>query len=93
MWFLIGAGLIGAGTFLTLRSLLPWMAAQRSGVIRSKGSRAQKIDRAEEPERFRALSRQRLSGILPGLLCLAGGVAWLAYNFWALSMLQPNALG
>jgi hypothetical protein len=85
MWFLIGAGLIGAGLFLTLRSLIPWMSAQRTGVIRSQGSRAQKIERAQEPDRFRALSKQRLSGVFPGLLCVAGGIAWLAYNFWALS--------
>ena len=85
MWFLIGAGAIGAGLFLTLRSLLPWLAAQRTGVIRSRGSRAQKIERAVEPERFQALAKQRFSGVGPGVLCILGGLAWLAYNFWALS--------
>lgn len=90
MWFLIGAGAIGAGLFLTLRSLIPWMTAQRTGVIRSQGSRAQKIERAVEPDRFRALAKKRLNGAATGLICLVGGIVWLVYNFWALSTLPPT---
>lgn len=85
MWFMIGIGLIGAGFYFGLRSLLHWMAAQSTGVIRRQGASTQKIERAVDPERFNALLKQRLNGLIQGLCCVVGGLAWLIYNFWALS--------
>ncbi len=91
MWFLIGSGLIGAGLFLSLRSLLPYLSAKRTGVIQSRGARKTRIERGTEPDRFKALAKQRLAGLWPGLACIAAGLGWLAYNFWALSIISQPA--
>ena len=52
MWVLAGIGAVLAGLFLMLRELLPAFEAGRTGVIRSKGAAATRIERAAEPERF-----------------------------------------
>ena len=72
MWVLAGTGATLAGLFLILRSLLPWMAARSSGVIRTKSAKAQLIDRRVDPERFESLCSQRLRGVWPGLALFLG---------------------
>ena len=73
MWILAGVGAALAGLFLMLRSFLPWLEAQRSGVIKTQGHRPQKVERKVEPERFQALCRHRLGGVLPGFAIFMGG--------------------
>jgi|JI102314A2RNA_FD_contig_61_72991_length_649_multi_1_in_0_out_0_2 hypothetical protein len=73
MWVLAGVGAILAGLFLMLRSLLPWLEAQRSGAVKTRGVRPQRIERTVDPERFKGLCRQRLSGALPGFALFMGG--------------------
>ena len=89
MWLLMGLGAIGGGLFLTLREILPWFAAQRSGVIRTRGARSEKISRAVDPERFNALARRRLKAAAPGSVVIQGGAAWLALNIVALLARAP----
>ena len=93
MLFLAAIGAIFAGLFLTLRGLLPWLAAARSGVIRTQGSRPQKIERATEPDRFKALNSQRLKSVWPGLLCMLGGIGFIGWSVLeaALSNLEMYA--
>jgi uncharacterized membrane protein len=73
MWLIAGVGAALAGVFLMLRSLLPWLEARRSGVIKTQGARVQRIERSAEPDRFDALCRKRLGGVLPGLAMFIGG--------------------
>jgi hypothetical protein len=80
MWFLIGVGAIGAGLLLLLRELIPWMEAARTGTIRTRGTRAQTVSRAEDPERFKALLQRRFSAAGPGALFIIGGLVWLGWN-------------
>ncbi|WP_439470349.1 hypothetical protein [Brevundimonas sp.] len=87
MWFLIGAGAIGAGLLLALRELLPWMEANRTGRIRTRGDRAQTVLRDEDPERFKALLKKRFNAAGPGALFVIGGVVWLAWNLLGLLMM------
>jgi len=87
MWFLIGAGAIGAGLLLALRELLPWMEANRTGRIRTRGDRAQTVLRDEDPERFKALLNKRFNAAGPGALFVIGGVVWLAWNLLGLLMM------
>ena len=58
MFVVLGASL--AGLYLILRDLFPWMEAQRSGVLRTRGHNPRRVLRSEEPERFRALLRNRV---------------------------------
>jgi len=73
MWTLAGVGAALAGLFLMFRSLLPWLEARRSGVIRTQGLRPQRVEREVEPERFEALCRGRLGGVWPGAAMFLGG--------------------
>ncbi len=52
-------GAVFGGLFLGLRDLIPYLAAQRSGVILRKGARGERIQRAADPERFERLLANR----------------------------------
>lgn len=86
MWLMAGIGAIGAGLYLTLRALIPWMEANRTGTIRTQGARPQTVTRAEDPERFKTLVDRRFNAAGPGALFLIGGVVWLGWNLLGLAM-------
>jgi len=86
MMLIIGAYL--AGLFLLLREAIPWLEAQRSGVIRSRGHRRDRVERAVDPDRFRVLSQQRFKAMGLGAICLAVAVGW---TFWSLLNALVNA--
>jgi hypothetical protein len=66
-------GLLIAGLFLMLREGLPLLRAYQTGVIRTRGHRPRDILRADEPERFNGLIKQRLKlAGGAGVLVLAG---------------------
>jgi hypothetical protein len=70
----IWLGVLIAGLFLLLREGLPLVEAMRSGVIHTKGSRRQRVERAAEPERFAALIKRRRNALGgPALAVIAGG--------------------
>jgi len=84
MWLLAGIGAMGAGLLLLLRELIPWMEANRTSRIRTRGARPQIVTRAEEPERFKALTARRFSAAGPGALFVIGGLVWLGWNLLGL---------
>jgi hypothetical protein len=74
--FALGVGSIFAGLFFGIRELAPYLQARRTGVIRRRGYSALLVRRDEEPDRFAALVRKRLTGALLGFgLSIAGLVA------------------
>jgi hypothetical protein len=79
MMVLIGASL--GGLFLILKELAPLLGALSSGVIHTRGHRRQKVERAVDPERFKALCRNRYKGIGLGLLAIAVGVGWVVAHW------------
>ncbi|WEK57425.1 MAG: hypothetical protein P0Y52_12895 [Candidatus Brevundimonas phytovorans] len=76
MWVLAGIGVVLGGLVLILREGWPLLEAQRTGVIRSKGYSARRIERSAEPERFEALCRTRRQAVGAGALAVLGGVFW-----------------
>lgn len=77
------------GIILLLRELIPWSRAQASGVIYRRGHNRQAVRRADEPERFRSLSRNRLKASLLGAGLIAGGAVWFIANIVAANMPAP----
>ena len=82
MFVVIGASL--AGLYLILKELFPLLSAWRTGVIRTKGANPRRVERAVEPERFRALCRNRINGMGLGLLAIAFGLTWMVFGLLAL---------
>lgn len=76
MWTLAGIGAVLGGLFLMLREGLPLLEARRTGVVRSKGHAARRIERSAEPERFEALCRARQKAVTAGALVALGGAVW-----------------
>lgn len=70
-------GVVIAGLFLFLREALPLIEAHRTGIVRTRGSRQQKVERAVEPERFQGLVGQRFKALGGPVTLLFGGLAWL----------------
>ena len=62
---LSGASVL-AGLFLGVRDLLPYMAAQQSGVIIRRGYAGIKVRRDEDAERFSKLLGNRIRGMAFG---------------------------
>jgi|GEM_PF-3770795 len=87
MYVVLGASL--AGLYLILRDLLPWLEAQRTGTLHTRGHSRRKVFRADDPERFRTLLRNRTDGMLIGLLAIAFGILWLFFGLFALLALFP----
>ncbi|MDZ4362023.1 hypothetical protein [Brevundimonas sp.] len=69
----IGAFL--AGIFLILKELVPLVGAWRSGAIMTWGHRPVRVTRAQEPDRFKGLCRQRFKDMRFGALAIAVGFA------------------
>lgn len=59
-----------AGLFLLLRDLLPYIAARRTGAIRTRGHSPKLVLRSEEPSRFNALCRNRIDGVTGGAMVI-----------------------
>lgn len=66
-----------AGVILILKELIPVLQAQASGVIHSRGHSRKRVERAVDPERFRALCRNRWKAMSLGLIAIGVGVGWL----------------
>jgi len=75
-----GIGAILAGLFLLLRSGPPLLVALRTGVLPSKAQRGAPIERANEPERFKALWNARARQLVLPIILIAGGTVWLAFT-------------
>ena len=69
--------LMVAGVILILKELIPVLQAQASGVIYSRGHSRKRVERAVDPERFRALCRNRWKAMSLGLLAIGIGIGWL----------------
>lgn len=82
MFVVIGASL--AGLYLILRELFPLMGAWKTGVIRTRGHNPKKVSRADEPERFASLCRNRYNGMGIGLLAIGFGILWIFFGLFAL---------
>lgn len=87
MFVLVGATI--AGMFLILRELFPWLSAQRTGVIHTRGHSRRKILRSEDPARFKRLLRNRTDGMVIGLLAIGIGIAWQIVGILSLFLLIP----
>ncbi|NEX94437.1 hypothetical protein [Caulobacter sp. 17J65-9] len=70
-------GVVLAGLFLLLRDAVPLFEAHRTGVVRTRGSRPQKVERASEPDRFAGLVGQRFRSLVGPALLILGGLVWL----------------
>jgi len=86
MWTLAGIGAVIGGLFLMLRELLPLLQARQSGVIRSKGHGARRIERAVDPDRFEGLCRARLKAAATGGLLAIGGAVWTVMQVVGIAM-------
>jgi hypothetical protein len=74
-WLLMGSvGALLGGLFLGFRDLLPYLAAQRSGVVVRKGARGLKVRREEDSEGFDRLLANRAKGAALGFGLSAAGV-------------------
>jgi len=71
---MIVLGLFLAGLVLALKELVPWFLAQTSGQIRTRGHNRQVVRRAEDPERFKSLSRNRFKASGLGLMAMLAAI-------------------
>jgi len=70
-----------AGVVLFLAAFPGDLGPLRSGVIVRKGHGATCIERAVEPERFKAMMSRRAAALLSGALLMLGGVVLLGAGF------------
>lgn len=82
MLVVLGACL--AGIFLISRELIPLVSAWSSGVIRTRGANPKRVRRDEEPERFKALCRNRFNAMGLGFLAIGFGLLWIWLGLLAL---------
>jgi hypothetical protein len=87
MFVLIGSCL--AGIYLILRDLFPYLKAQSTGVIETTGYKRRRILRSEEPGRFQTLCRNRIDGMIIGLLAVGFGIGWALFGLLALILILP----
>jgi hypothetical protein len=87
MFIVFGACL--AGLYLILRDLLPFLAAHRSGVVRTRGYKREAVRRSEDPVRFKALLRNHIDGMVIGLLAVLFGILWTFFGLFALIAIFP----
>ena len=71
---------IVVGLFLIMRELIPLLQARSSGVVYTKGHARRRVARADDPERFEALCRNRFKSMGLGVLVVAIGLGWLLVN-------------
>lgn len=87
MFVMIGACL--GGIYLILRDLFPWLEAQRTGVLKTRGYTPKRVLRSEEPDRFKAYLRNRVDGMIIGLLAIGFGICWTFFGLFALILIVP----
>lgn len=75
-WVLmLSVGALFSGLFLGFRDLIPYLAAQRSGVIQRKGARDVRVRRDDDPSGFSRLLANRSRGATVGFgLSVAGAL-------------------
>jgi hypothetical protein len=71
---MIMLGFFLAGLVLVLKELVPWFMAQTSGQIRTRGHNRQLVRRADDPERFRSLSRNRIKASGLGFIIILAAI-------------------
>lgn len=86
---LVFIGALLGGIILILRELFPFLQAQKTGVIRTRGHTRKQVLRAEEPDRFKALCRNRTDGMVVGAMVIGFGVAWALVGLFALILILP----
>lgn len=89
---LVTLGAILAGLYLTLKDLIPWLRSQQTGQTRTRAYNSKLVLRSEEPDRFNALQKNRVGGMVVGLLAIGGGIAWAFVGLLALLLLIPIAI-
>ncbi|RZJ02750.1 MAG: ABC transporter ATP-binding protein [Brevundimonas sp.] len=77
------------GLFLILRDLFPWLEAKRSGVLKTRGYSPKRVLRSEDPERFKGYLRNRVDGMVIGLLAIGFGIGWVLFGLFALILIVP----
>lgn len=77
-----------AGLVLLLREAIPWARALATGAVRTRGHRREWVRRAEDPERFKGLVKQRFKAMGLGAICLAVAFGW---TLWSLLNLVLSA--
>lgn len=87
----VSVGAVLAGLYLLLKDLIPWLKSQRTGETRTRAYNSKLVLRSEEPDRFDALQRNRISGMIVGLLAIGIGVAWAYFGIFSLVLLVPIA--
>lgn len=91
MWIGVSIGAVFAGLYLLLKDLVPWLNSQRTGETRTRAYNSKIVSRAEEPDRFAALQRNHVDGMVLGLLAIVFAVAWFFAGIFSLIMLIPMA--
>lgn len=85
MWILLaGVGAVFAGLYFLVRNLLPYLAAQRSGVISRQGARSVRVRRDEDPDGFKRLLANRAKGLGFGAAVSTAGL--LVVGLFGLAM-------
>src|SRR5262245_62137988 len=85
MFVTLGAFL--AGLYLILKDLIPWLNSQRTGETRTRAYNSKLVLRSEEPDRFSALQRNRIDGMIVGLLAIGIGIGWFFFGLFGLILL------
>jgi len=85
----VTVGAVLAGLYLILKDLIPWLNSQRTGETRTRAYNSKLVLRSEEPDRFSALQKNRISGMIVGLLAIGIGVAWAFFGIFSLVLLVP----
>ena len=88
----VSVGAFLAGLYLILKDLIPWLKSQRSGQTRTRAYNSKLVLRSEEPDRFDALQRNRIDGMVVGLLAIGFAVGWTLLGLFALILLVPIAV-
>ena len=82
-------GAVLAGLYLFLKDLIPWLNSQRTGETRTRAHNSKLVLRSEEPDRFSGLQRNRIDGMVVGLLAIGIGIGWAFFGIYSLVLLVP----
>ncbi len=88
----VTVGAVLAGLYLILKDLIPWLNSHRTGQTRTRAYNSKLVLRSEEPDRFSALQKNRVSGMFVGLLAIGIGVTWAYLGIFSLVLLVPIAV-
>jgi hypothetical protein len=81
-----------AGLYLFLKDLIPWLKSERTGETRTRAYNSKLVLRADESDRFGALQKNRVDGMIVGLLVIGVGIALYYFGLFALVLLVPVAV-